>query len=303
MSTPSPAETAPLQAPPGPLEPTKTVRFKSGDGLPLYGEWFEAPSPRAIALIVHGYAEHCGRYRELANVLVASGLSTLSYDMRGHGRAEGQRGHVNSYDEYLADLDAATAELARLADAPNLPILLVTHSNGGLIAMRSLSDPRRHKRNKRVDSAILSSPFLGLKVKVPAVKGLVGRIAGLVAPTLSLQNELAIDDLTHDSQKLAERRMDTLCHEVASARWFTSALYTQDYVRSLAQHVKLPTLWLVAGADRIADADAARTVHRRLRVPSRLEMFPRMYHEIFNETERARAFDHVRAWVDERFPL
>ncbi len=301
MSSPSVAETTTALAPPGPLEPTQTVRFKSGDGVPLYGEWFAAPSPRALALIVHGYAEHCGRYRELANVLVEAGLSTFSYDMRGHGRAEGQRGHVDSYDDYLADLDAATDELARLADAPKLPILLVSHSNGGLIAMRTLADPRRP--NKRIDSAILSSPFLGLKVRVSPIKGLVGRVAGLVAPTLSLPNELAIDDLTHDLGKLAERRLDTLCHEVASARWYTSALYTQDYVRSLAHLVTLPTLWLLAGADRIADADAARTVHSRLRVPSRLETFPRMYHEIFNETERARAFAHVRSWIDERFPL
>ena len=99
---------------PGPAEPTETLRFSSG-GLNLYGEYFAASSPRGAALIVHGYAEHCGRYREVANVLQASGLATLSFDLRGHGRSDGQRGHVNRYLQYLDDVDAACAELEQRA--------------------------------------------------------------------------------------------------------------------------------------------------------------------------------------------
>jgi alpha-beta hydrolase superfamily lysophospholipase len=218
--------------------------------------------------------------------------------MRGHGRAEGQRGHVDGYRDYLRDLDAAHAQLMTHGGS-SLPILLVTHSNGGLIAMRHLADPTRHLDN--VDSAILSSPFLGLKANVPLWKDALGRAAGRFAPRLSMPNELRIEDLTHDPDKLAERRVDTLCHEVASARWFTSALHSHEYVRELAHRVTLPTLWLVAEDDRIADPAAARTVHGRLRAPSRLHTLPGMFHEVFNEVDRGRVFELVRAWINERF--
>lgn len=287
-------------SPPGDAEPTEVFDFTSRDGTGLYGEWFAAESPRALALVVHGYAEHCGRYRELANVLTGAGFATLSYDMRGHGRAEGQRGHVDHYGKYLDDMNAALAELADRGGG-RTPVVLVGHSNGGLIALRALADASRAPR--RVQAAVISSPFLGLKVQVPAAKKLLGKAAGRLAPTLSLPSELSIDHLTHDDGKLAERRVDTLCHEVASAGWFVSAEQTQSYVREMAHRIRVPTLWLVAGADLIADPEVSRRVHRRLRAPSRLHDLAGMYHEVFNETDRGRVFGLVRAFLEERFPV
>ncbi len=288
---------------PGPCEPTESFHFASRDGTKLYAEWFAAQAPRATALILHGYAEHCGRYRELANVLVGAGLDTMSYDMRGHGRAEGQRGHVDGYRDYLRDFGAALDQLGQRSEAAGhgtLPTLLVSHSNGGLIALRALCDPSRAPRN--VVAAAFSSPFLGLKAAVPAAKELVGKVAGRFLPTLSLPSELRIDHLTHDEAKLAERRVDTLCHEVASARWFTSAMHTQQYVYEFAHRLRVPSLWLVADGDQIADPAATHRVYGRVRSPSARFRFPDMHHEIFNEVDRGRVFDHLRVFVGERFP-
>ena len=69
--------TTPMSTP-GPLAPTRTVTFSSSGGTTLYGEWFAPTSPRGVVIVLHGYAEHCGRYRELANVLVRSGLAVLT---------------------------------------------------------------------------------------------------------------------------------------------------------------------------------------------------------------------------------
>ncbi|MEM9493787.1 MAG: alpha/beta fold hydrolase, partial [Myxococcota bacterium] len=130
-------------AAPGPVAPTETFHFSSRDGTDLYGEYFAARAPgpaRASALIIHGYMEHCGRYRELAHVLVGAGVSVLSYDMRGHGRAAGQRGYIREFTDYLDDLDAALGQLEVRADAAAAPLLLIGHSNGGLITCRALAD-------------------------------------------------------------------------------------------------------------------------------------------------------------------
>jgi lysophospholipase len=289
---------------PGPLDPTATVRFSSADGTGLYGEWFAPQSkPRAVALIVHGYAEHCGRYREVANVLVRAGLGVFSFDFRGHGRAEGQRGHVLSFAEYLDDLDAAVAQLdkqAREIGFPDAPVLLVAHSNGGLISLRALCDPARAPR--RVRAAVITSPFLGLRAKVSPVKQVVGRLAARVVPTLSLPNELRAEDLTSDLDKQAERRADTLCHDVAGARWFLSAEQTQAHVLAAATRIRIPTIWIVGGDDPIADPSAARAVHARLGTPGEWNFMSGYKHEVLNERDRGRCYGLIETFVAKQFP-
>jgi alpha-beta hydrolase superfamily lysophospholipase len=285
---------------PGPAEPDETFRFASRDGTGLHGELFAAAGDRrrGSALILHGYAEHGGRYREVAHVLRRTGFTVLAFDMRGHGRSDGQRGHIQRFTDYLDDVDSALSELDARGGARQ-PLLLVAHSNGGLVALRLLADPTRLP--SRVRAAVLSSPLLALKLKVPLAKELAGRIVGRFLPALSLPNDLPIDALTHDPGKLAERRLDTLCHDVASARWYNEMLETATWVRAYASRIRVPTLWLVAGEDRIVDPVATRALHRRIRAESSYLELDGMHHEVFNEVDRDRVFDLVRSFVEENF--
>jgi alpha-beta hydrolase superfamily lysophospholipase len=272
----------------------------SRDGTRLHAEWFDTNGKRrGLALVLHGYAEHCGRYHEVARVLTGAGFPTLAFDFRGHGKSEGQRGHTHRFRDYLDDVDAGLRELDRRAGDDALPVLLLGHSNGGLIALRMLADPTRMPT--RIRAAVVTSPFLGLKVKVPAIKGAVGRLAGRYAPKLSLPNDLAIEHLTHDPDKLAARRADTLCNDNATARWFTAALRAHEYVLDCAARIDVPTLWLVAGGDRIADPAASRAVHARLRAPSKYREYPQMHHEVLNEIDRESAFDEIREFAKQYF--
>jgi len=284
--------------------PDSHGRFSAIDGTSLYCEWYlPAETPRGVAVVMHGYGEHAGRYGEVARVLTDAGLSVLAYDARGHGRSDGQRGYVDGFRDYLADFEGAIEEAQRrnraafaLDDA--LPVVLVAHSNGALVALRALADPRRAYPN--VVGVVLSSPFLRLNVPVTRVKSALGRVAGRYAPKLSLPSELRIEALTHDQDKIAARRADPLCHDVATARWFTAAERAQSFVRHNIRRVTVPTLWLVAGGDRIADPEATRAVHTLLRAPSRYREFAGMHHEVFNEVDRERAFTLVREFLTER---
>jgi lysophospholipase len=272
--------------PPGPREPTSTIRFTSGNGMTLYGELFVADGP-AAALVVHGYAEHCGRYRELASVLTSLGLTTFTFDLRGHGRSEGQRGHVREFDDYLVDIEAALAELRRRAGAAADRVLLVSHSNGALASLRLLADPWRCP--SAIRAAVISSPLLALKLKVPFVKRLAARSLGQLLPSLSMPLDLDIGLLTHDQGKLGDRRVDTLCNDVASARWFNGMLRTQEWVATFAHRIAVPTLWLIAAGDLLCDAAAASEVAGD--VPAaEVHLLADMLHEVFNEIERGHAF-------------
>jgi alpha-beta hydrolase superfamily lysophospholipase len=298
------ASPLPAQEPPGPLVPSASTRFASSDGTELYGEWFAAARPRAAALVAHGYLEHCGRYRELAHVLTKAGVATFTFDMRGHGRAEGQRGYIAGIGDYLADLDAARGALDRwvdeLAPGVTLPRVLIGHSNGALLALRALADPERAPQP--LAAAVVSSPFLGLKHRISPIKEAIGKIAGRWLPTLSLPSDIPIEHLTSDPEKQRERRLDTLCNDVASAGWYLAAQEAQLYVLDHAARIEVPTLWLVSSDDRVADAAVSRTVHARLRAPCTYHELSGMEHEVFNERERGRVFDLLRDFLDHVLP-
>ncbi len=270
--------------------PDETVDFASEDGTELYGEFIRAGKPVGTALIVHGYAEHCGRYREVSRVLASIGFNTLAFDLRGHGKSAGARGYVHSFPQYLKDVAAADRELTKF-QPENGKRLLVGHSNGGLITLRLLSD---RSNGLTFNGAVISSPFLGLKLEVPLAKRFVGRLASRLAPKLSLPNALRPELLTSCPERQAARERDLLCHSVANVRWFTEVERTWKFVAKNADRITTPTLWLVAGNDQIADPNATRAIQKRVAARCDFHVFDDMQHEVFNEKGRDKVFSLLR---------
>lgn len=268
---------------PGPISPTSTPTVGG-----LYAEQFlPTGTPRGVVVISHGYAEHCGRYRELAHVITDAGWAALSYDVRGHGQSPGVRGYIDKFDAYLEDL-TQIQRAARALIAKDAPLVLLGHSHGSLITLRALTD----ERPLECTAAIVSSPFLGLKLAVPGYKKLLARIGSKVAPKLAQPNALKVEDLTSDRQKQAERLADKLCFDIATARWFTEASAAQDYVFEHAARIKVPTHWLVGGADPIADPDRSKAVAAKVR-GAKYHDLAGLRHEVFNETTRDEVFAEV----------
>jgi lysophospholipase len=269
---------------PGPLSPTRTPTIGG-----LYAEFFSPDSepPRGGVVITHGYAEHCGRYRELAHVIVRAGWAALSYDVRGHGQSPGPRGFIDRFEAYLEDL--AVMHRALRAELPaSAPIVLLGHSHGSLITLRALVD----ERPPECRAAIVSSPYLGLRLQVPTYKKLLARVASRVAPRLAQPNQLRVEDLTSDVAKQQERLADKLCLDIATARWFTESSRAQDHVARNAARIKVPTTWLVGGADPIADPARARAVASSVPDATYHDLVG-LRHEVFNETTRHEVFAHV----------
>lgn len=268
---------------PGPISPTSTQTISG-----LYTETFRpAGTPRGVVLITHGYAEHCGRYREVAHVIADAGWAALTYDVRGHGQSPGERGYIDRFATYLGDFAAMLAAARDLAPA-SAPVVLLGHSHGSLITLRALADDRP----PQVTAAIVSSPFLALRLKVPGYQRVLARIASRIAPKLAQPNALRVEDLTQDKQKQAERIADKLCFDVATSRWFTEASAAQDYVLEHAGRIKLPTTWLVGHDDPIADPDRSKAVASKV-AGARYHELLGMKHEVFNEVERGRVFSEL----------
>lgn len=268
---------------PGPLTPTSTPTIGG-----LYAEQFvPAGTPKGVVVITHGYAEHCGRYRELAHVIVNAGWAALSYDVRGHGKSPGTRGYIDRFDMYLDDL-AAMQAAARNLVAKDAPTVLLGHSHGSLITLRALAD----EHPPAVKAAIVSSPYLALRLAVPGYRKLLARFASRVAPKLSQPNALRVEDLTSDKGKQDERLADKLCLDIATARWFTESSQAQDYVAAHASRIKVPTTWLVGAADPIADPARSKAIAANVPGADYHELVG-LKHEVFNETTRGQVFAEV----------
>src|SRR4051794_38590145 len=130
-------------------------RITTAAGNERFQRHWKATTPRAALLLVHGIAEHSGRYEHVGDAFAADGIDTLSFDLRGHGESGGRRGHIDSFDDFVDDVVELLAERRDLG----VPVVLMGHSLGGLIAATAVVQGRADP-----DLLILSAPALDAKV-------------------------------------------------------------------------------------------------------------------------------------------
>jgi len=251
------------------------------------------PEPWAALLVVHGYAEHSGRYEELGAWFGARGLAVHAYDQRGHGRSEGVRCHVDRFSEYLDDLDGV---LARVRDEhPLLPVLLLGHSMGGLVVISFLAE-----RRPPVAAAVTSGALLALGPDVSRVRALAARGLRRLVPRLALGSGLDPRGLSRDPDVVRRYVEDPLVHRTMTAGLGAAILETVPRTAERAFDVQVPMLLLHGADDPMCPAAGSAAFHGRLRVPgSAFKSYPALRHEIFNEPEREQIFEDVRAWIEQ----
>lgn len=268
--------------------------FETRDGLRLFYRHWDVSRPRAVCLLVHGLAEHSGRYGSLAGRLTAKGLSVWSMDHRGHGRSEGIRGDCRFFQEFVDDLHLLKQRAAEAL--PGLPLFLIGHSLGGLMALTTAVDHPQEIRGVAV-----SSPALKLAHETPAWKAALVTATAKIAPRVLFKNGVNPADLCRDPQVVEAYRKDPLIHSVLTAR---CALALQDALRGsleLAGRLNLPCLILQSGTDQVCDPETTREFARRAvsrGTPLSLRRYDGMYHELFNEPERGRVIEDLCNWLD-----
>ncbi len=272
--------------------------FNARDGLRLFQVSRTLPSPKGVVVLVHGYADHCLRYRHVIGELALGGYSTYAFDYRGHGQAGGRRGFVTSFADYLTDL---TVFLDRVrAEAPPVPLFILGHSHGCLVAGMLLTEPNPPQD---IAGVVFSAPYYRLRIKPSAVQLFQARVVGRVLPFLPVRNPLTVGMLTRDPDFQKASDEDPLRHHVITPRWFTESNAAQATLLARAGDFRLPLLVMTGEIDPVADpsgaqefADAAGSRDKKL------VRYPTMLHEIFNEVERDKPLREMVRWLDAHLP-
>jgi alpha-beta hydrolase superfamily lysophospholipase len=273
------------------MEPLVTI-----DGLRLFTREWPVPSPRGTMLVVHGLGEHVGRYAHVAAVLNGAGWRVVGYDHRGHGRSEGARGVIAADDSLLADL-ALVVDAARRATTG--PLLLLGDSMGGTVAGRFVAAALERAPapwSRPVEGLVLASPALAATMS--AWQKLLLVLLGRLAPGVTVASGLDSGDLSHDPEVARAYDADPLVHDRICARLARFILDAGEAVRAAAPRWALPTLLFWGGADRIVPPECSRAFALAApRAHVSAHEYPGLYHELFNETEKAAVLAEVTGWL------
>lgn len=254
--------------------------------------WAPTDAVRAELLVVHGYFEHSGRYRELALALLDGGIATTAVDLRGHGRSGGRRGLVRRFEDYHDDLRAALATITTES-----PRFVLGHSLGGLIV---LDWAARDATAASLAGMVIVSPYLELTYPPSPLRRILGDVAGLLWPRLRVPSGLDPQGLSHDADIVEAYRRDPLVFRPATAGWYRESTLAQRRVRHL-ESLPVPLLFYYSENDPVASGRRSGALAARLRAPEKIvHQRPAALHEILNEVDRGDVHAEIRDWVSTR---
>ncbi len=288
-----PGVVPPLNPAEGSIVPTR-IEVRLGKTEVLPGRMWAQGRPHALIAIVHGLDEHSGRYAALAGDLVRAGYAVAAVDLPGHGAAFGARGDVPSWTAVRDTAVRAlwTAPIGLDADPARLPRVLLGHSMGGVLALDyALAHPRD------LTGVVASAPALRSAMP-PWWKLALANVARVTAPSLGFPAGLDESGMSRDPEVLRARKDDPLMHDKISPRLYEAFNDARQRVLRDARRLSVPALLLHGDADRVVDPRG--TAEFAAAAPKGLvthRTYPGAYHEIFNDTDRAKVVADLVEWL------
>ncbi len=265
--------------------------FEGEGRLDLFGRaWLPEHAERTV-LLVHGWAEHSGRYDHVGAWLAARGCAVHAYDHRGHGRSAGPRGHARRFADYLDDLEIALVR-ARV-EVPGLPVFVLGHSMGGLVVAAFAAE-----RQPEIAGAVTTGAALAL-ADLPSPARLAGlRLVARIAPRLRMDRPIETLALSRDPEVGRAYAEDPLV--LRRMTLGLGAAFLGAVLRTLpaADRVQVPMLLLHGSDDALCPVEGSRRFHAGLAASgSDLRIYPGLRHEILNEPERDTVLRDLLHWM------
>lgn len=254
-------------------------------------EWKQEGPLQGVLCLIHGLGEHSGRYQHVAAYLTRAGYAVMALDLQGHGKTGGQRGHIQSYDSLLKDIQKLLQQARK--KYPQTPLFLYGHSLGGnLVLNYALS------QEDTLTGVIASSPWLQLAFQPPPIKLFLGRMMNRIWPSFTQKNEILKETLSHDQEVQKEYDGDPLVHQEISARLFSSAYAQGLWALQKADSFPYPLLILHGTGDQLTAWRASQTFSQQAKNCT-LKLWEGLYHELHNERQKEEVFTTIIHWLKE----
>ena len=255
--------------------------------------WEPDEQTRAVVLLVHGLGEHSGRYAHVAEHLTSRGFAVCTFDHYGHGKSDGHAGFVERFSVYLDGVNALGSKIQ--AEYPSLPLFLVGHSMGGLIAAACLLANQDAFR-----ACVLSGPALKTDQAPPALLLALNRLLSAVVPTLPMI-QLDASGVSRDPAVVEAYVNDPLVfHGKLTARLIAELSKTMDNTLSRAAEIRIPVIFMHGEEDQLTSPSGSQEMFANVSSADKtLRLYPGLYHEIFNEPEQEAVLADMSTWLEE----
>ncbi|RHX93246.1 alpha/beta hydrolase [Leptospira stimsonii] len=271
--------------------------LSGSDKSKLYCQSWTKPNANRLLIFHHGFGEHSSRYTNLLRFFAKSDINFYSFDMRGHGRSEGRRGHADSFDQYVRDLSHFTSEVLKREQKDRF--FLLGHSLGGAVALR-YSQEGINQDN--ILGLILSSPALLVRMDFKKqLKKIAAGFLSKISPATTVDAELDLQFLSHDPDVIEAYRQDPLVHGKVSFRMGSELLEIGPKLIKKAGILRCPVLILHGQEDGIVDVNGSTELYKNLIYRNkRIKIYPGLYHELMNEfpEHREPVFQDIQAFLE-----
>ncbi|WML23890.1 alpha/beta hydrolase [Neobacillus sp. OS1-33] len=250
-------------------------------------------APKAAVILVHGHGDHSGGLRNLSASLVNNEYIVYALDLRGHGKSTGKRGFIRNWDEFRGDLHAFR-KLVSL-DQPDLPLYIVGHSMGGLIALEYALD-----YSSGISGMIAISPAISYEVTPFEQFGIT--LMGKVKPDYTI-NKLANTRmlLKKNSELHAKYYSDRLRHNTVTPGLGSELIQAVSRTVNQAQSIKLPLLLQYGLDDKITPPTKLRQFfHQVASTDKQLYEYALVKHRPFDGVGREKFLGDLVGWLDQQ---
>lgn len=256
-----------------------------------YHAWLPDGDPKGILIVVHGLAEHSGRYMNLVNHFVPLGYAVYGMDHIGHGQSEGARVYVQRFEDYTDTLKIF-CDMVRQWH-PEMPVFLIGHSMGGLISAVYLLE-----HQSEITGAVLTGPSVKVSDNTSPITIFFGKMFSALIPKLGVI-QLEAEGISRDPAVVAAYVNDPMVYTgKIPARLAAELLKAMQRVSAEGAGITLPVLIIQGGKDRLVDPSGARMLYEKISSRDKtIKIYDELYHEVFNEPEHDQVLSFVEGWL------
>lgn len=267
--------------------------FKGIKGLKIYYQAWIPDSIKAVIQLVHGGFEHSGRYQNVVNHLIPEGYAIYADDHRGHGRSEGLRNYVDSFDQYIED-EKLFYDLIK-EQRPNLPIFMLGHSLGSFIAIYFTK-----KYENLLHGLILSGTGTDPGKETSGFLKLLAKGFSKIAPKMTFNPRIDAKFLSHDPEVVKNYKTDPLVNaDKITARLSYEMLINFKNLKTTIKNFKINLLVQCGSEDKIIKGgeeldDLFKMDYKTIKI------YEGLYHEVYNEIEKDRriVLNDLTEWLN-----